>query len=472
MSGDFPKIPTTGSAANGAIHPSDPFVSLQNVNPSANIIMPLTFSHVFPSIPIQGQECVPPLNRPAIEKEMGDGSGGYEQNGEHTMNNQDSVQQTPNMPVTLSHVYPSIPVTENQREIAPLNAKKSELMSGNNELEAAVSMSISDCSQLLRDVAEIRQDNAERIVMYGKLYETMSIIFAGGPQTVEGAASPTLYSETQAIYLNPILQLEGGFRIDDGLSIQARTSLTNLARRLTTAFRFKVSSSNDDQSWTSLSDCPEEIMRLSLWRATEPGYAVGLYLSSVCSIHLPYSHHHVFDFLQDARRRDLIDNPFNNTSFHEVASSGDGSHPGSRISLLRVDGPLLARSLSESLEFMLQESFTNESESVIAYTSLDQVAARQVMSGTDTSIIPIRPLGYVIAPKKQIITNAEQVFGTSRIQKEEYTYPGCLLTVVYQILCSPDPHADHNFSNETIAEQIRSALHHIRATISRAISIM
>lgn len=52
MSGDFPMIPTTGSAANGAFHPSDPFVSLQNVNPNIMSSMPLTFGHVYPSIPV------------------------------------------------------------------------------------------------------------------------------------------------------------------------------------------------------------------------------------------------------------------------------------------------------------------------------------------------------------------------------------------------------------------------------------
>lgn len=59
-------------------------------------------------------------------------------------------------------------------------------------------------------------------------------------------------------------------------------------------------------------------------------------------------------------------------------------------------------SSSESVEFMLQESFGNESESVIAYTLMDEAAAGSVMIGTDTSIIPIHPVGYMIALINQI----------------------------------------------------------------------
>lgn len=59
-------------------------------------VLHVNFYHEF--IQLQGQESVPPpLNRPAIEEEMGDGSGGYEQNGGHSNNDQDSdsVHQTP-----------------------------------------------------------------------------------------------------------------------------------------------------------------------------------------------------------------------------------------------------------------------------------------------------------------------------------------------------------------------------------------
>lgn len=104
------------------------------------------------------------------------------------------------------------------------------------------------------------------------------------------------------------MKILGGLITDDVVvpSIQARTNLMNLAKRLTTAFRLIISSSGDEQSWTSLSDYPEETIRVSLRRATEPGHAVGLFLSAVSTIQLPYSHHQVFDFLRDERRRDEV----------------------------------------------------------------------------------------------------------------------------------------------------------------------
>lgn len=68
-------------------------------------------------------------------------------------------------------------------------------------------------------------------------------------------------------------------------------------------FRVIISNSGNEQSWTSLSDCPEETVKVCLWKATEPGHAVGLFLSAVSTIQLPYSHHQVFDFLRDERRR-------------------------------------------------------------------------------------------------------------------------------------------------------------------------
>ena len=98
-------------------------------------------------------------------------------------------------------------------------------------------------------------------------------------------------------------------------SPEARTNLMNLAQRMIRTFCVSLSSSSG-QSWTALSDCPEDTIRITTTKATEPGHPNGLILSAVSTTWLPYSHHQVFDLLRDERSRAQVLLILYTTTFH------------------------------------------------------------------------------------------------------------------------------------------------------------
>ncbi|XP_017232692.1 homeobox-leucine zipper protein HDG5 isoform X2 [Daucus carota subsp. sativus] len=235
-------------------------------------------------------------------------------------------------------------------------------------------------------------------------------------------------------------------------SPEARTNLMNLAQRMIRTFCVSLSSSSG-QSWTALSDCPEDTIRITTTKATEPGHPNGLILSAVSTTWLPYSHHQVFDLLRDERSRAQMEVLSNGYSLNEVAHIANGSHPGNCISLLRIN---VASNSSQTVEFMLQESCTDESGSIVAYTTLDVDAVQLAMNGEDPSCIPILPLGFVIVPVNQ----------NNGIATQD---PGCLLTIGLQVLASTVPNAKLNLSSVTaINNHICNTIHQINTALSGA----
>ncbi|KAK1387586.1 hypothetical protein POM88_015764 [Heracleum sosnowskyi] len=76
-------------------------------------------------------------------------------------------------------------------------------------------------------------------------------------------------------------------------------------------------------------------------------------------------------------------------------------------------------SSSQIAEYVLQESYINKFESVVAYSTME---VGGVLGRTDQSTTPILPLGFVILNQD----------------------PGCLLTVGVQALASTNPDDDLN----------------------------
>lgn len=85
-------------------------------------------------------------------------------------------------------------------------------------------------------------------------------------------------------------------------SPEARKSLMNLAQRMIKTFCMNISTCCG-QSWTALSDSPDDTVRITTRKVTEPGQPNGLILSAVSTSWLPYNHFQVFDLLRDERRR-------------------------------------------------------------------------------------------------------------------------------------------------------------------------
>lgn len=124
--------------------------------------------------------------------------------------------------------------------------------------------------------------------------------------------------------------------------------------------------------------------------------------------------------------------------------------------LISTSHTQVASNSSQTVEFMLQESCTDESGSLVAYTTLDVDAVQLAMNGEDPSSIPILPLGFVIVPTNQNNNNDTQD-------------PGCLLTIGLQVLASTVPNAKLNLSSVTaINNHICNTIHQINTALSGA----
>ncbi|KAL0446463.1 UNVERIFIED_CONTAM: Homeobox-leucine zipper protein ROC3 [Sesamum latifolium] len=214
-----------------------------------------------------------------------------------------------------------------------------------------------------------------------------------------------------------------------------------------------------------LSDCADDTVRITTRKVTEPGQPSGLILSAVSTTWLPYQHNQVFDFLRDERRRAQLEVLSNGNSLHEVAHIANGSHPGNCISLLRIN---VASNSSQSVELVLQESCSDDSGSIVVYTTIDVDAIQMAMNGEDPSCIPLLPLGFVIVPMGQIANNDTGIADSKQASENGTHLPdsGCLLTVGLQVLASTIPSAKLNLSSVTAIN------HHLCNTVQQINAVL
>ncbi|PIN18690.1 Transcription factor, contains HOX domain [Handroanthus impetiginosus] len=252
-------------------------------------------------------------------------------------------------------------------------------------------------------------------------------------------------------------------------SPEARKSLMNLAQRMIRTFCLNISTSYG-QSWTALSDSADDTVRITTRKVTEPGQPNGLILSAVSTTWLPYQHKQVFDFLRDERRRAQLEVLSNGNSLHEVAHIANGSNPGNCISLLRIN---VASNSSQSVELVLQESCSDDSGSIVVYTTIDVDAIQMAMNGEDPSCIPLLPLGFVIIPLGQTNNNDPSTIANEanvkQLQASEDGHlpdSGCLLTVGLQVLASTIPTAKLNLSSVTAIN------HHLCNTVQQINAVL
>ncbi|KAL3497891.1 hypothetical protein ACH5RR_040623 [Cinchona calisaya] len=249
---------------------------------------------------------------------------------------------------------------------------------------------------------------------------------------------------------------------------EARKNLMNLAQRMIRTFSVNISTSCG-QSWTALSDSADDTVRITTRKVSEPGEPSGLILTAVSTTWLPYPHYQVFDLLRDERRRAQLDVLSNGNSLHEVAHIANGSHPGNCISLLRIN---VASNSSQRVELMLQESCTDESGSLVVYTTVDVEAIQLAMNGEDPSCISLLPMGFFIHPIANYANNPPPdsgscLSGETKIAVQSSSDHdlsgggGCLLTVGMQVLASTIPTAKLNLSSVTAIN------HHICNTVQQ-----
>lgn len=139
----------------------------------------------------------------------------------------------------------------------------------------------------------------------------------------------------------------------------------------------------------------------------------------------------------------------------------------------------VASNSSQNVELMLQESCTDESGSLVAYTTVDLDAIQLAMNGEDPSCIPLLPLGFVIVPVGHTNHDSTVNLPAGDICPDpiqEYAEngnnlpdSGCLLTVGLQVLASTNPSAKLNLSSVTaINNHICNTVHQINAALNGA----
>lgn len=232
-------------------------------------------------------------------------------------------------------------------------------------------------------------------------------------------------------------------------SPEARKNMMRLAQRMIRTFSLNISTSSG-QSWTALPDSHDGTVRIVSREITEPGQPNGVVLSAVSTTWLPYPHFLVFDLLRNEHRRSQLEVLSNGNALHEVAHIANGSHPGNCISLLRIN---VASNSSQHVDLMLQESCSDQSGSLVVFTTVDVESIQLAMSGEDPSCIPLLPLGFVIVPVQPSSSTVSE--GNSMQSNSEdgkgngHNNSGCLLTVGLQALASTIPSAKLNFSSVT-----------------------
>ncbi|XP_024021696.1 homeobox-leucine zipper protein HDG5 isoform X2 [Morus notabilis] len=259
-------------------------------------------------------------------------------------------------------------------------------------------------------------------------------------------------------------------------SPEARKNMMNLAQRMIKTFCANISTSGG-QSWTALSDSPDDTVRITTRKITEPGQPNGLILSAVSTTWLPYPHNQVFELLRDEHRRCQLEVLSNGNSLHEVAHIANGSHPGNCISLLRIN---VASNSSQHVELMLQESCTDQSGSLVVYSTMEVDAIQLAMSGEDPSCIRILPIGFSIIPVEPTAAVASPADGSSSSAAAASSSeaaaaaaaaagsakPSCLLTVGLHVLVSTIPSAKLSLPSVTaLNNHLNNTVHQIVAAL-------
>lgn len=138
----------------------------------------------------------------------------------------------------------------------------------------------------------------------------------------------------------------------------------------------------------------------------------------------------------------------------------------------------VASNSSQHVELMLQESCTDQSGSLVVYTTVDVDSIQLAMSSEDPSCIPLLPIGFVIIPVESTTNTTHTASGdgnpmpSSEEGNASTTSPaGCLLTVVLQIVASTIPSAKLNLSSVTaINNHLCNTVHQINAALSNSSS--
>ncbi|KAG7018323.1 Homeobox-leucine zipper protein GLABRA 2, partial [Cucurbita argyrosperma subsp. argyrosperma] len=180
-----------------------------------------------------------------------------------------------------------------------------------------------------------------------------------------------------------------------------------LAFFMATNIPMKDSNASSYQTWTKVvGKTGEDIRVCSRKNLSDLGEPIGAILCAVSSLWLPVSPHLLFHFLRDQARR------------HQTIGSKE----------------------SNSSMWILQDSSTNSSESMVVYSGVDVTGMQSVMTGCDSSSLTILPSGFSILPDGAV-SRPPLLITRQKDDKTANTNGGVLLTAAVQILIDASPSA-------------------------------
>ncbi|KAF8400808.1 hypothetical protein HHK36_014110 [Tetracentron sinense] len=238
-------------------------------------------------------------------------------------------------------------------------------------------------------------------------------------------------------------------------TLAGRKSVLKLAQRMSMGFCRAVGASSY-HTWTKVSTKGGEDIRVaSRKNLNDPGEPLGVILCAVSSVWLPVSSQALFDFLRDEARRSEWDIMSNGGPSQSIANLSKGQDRGNTVTLHAMKS-------KENSMWVLQDSCTNAYESMVVYAPVDITGMQSVMTGCDSSNIPILPSGFSILPDG---LETRPLVITSR-PEEKTMDGGSLLTIAFQILANSSPTAKLTMDSvETVNTLISCTMQNIKTSL-------
>ncbi|KAH6835740.1 hypothetical protein C2S53_002929 [Perilla frutescens var. hirtella] len=216
------------------------------------------------------------------------------------------------------------------------------------------------------------------------------------------------------------------------LSPSGKKSIVKLAQRMTRSFCTGVCSTVDE--WEVVQDADNT--KLMTWKSNgNSGVPPGVILSASTTVWMPVSPQQLIDFLQNEKTRSHWDVLSQDGPMHPMLRISKGQDLDNNISILHTSAPSDA---NQSNVLILQEICGDALGSLIVHAAVPTAEMNVVMSGSDSSSVPILPSGFAVFPDcipdscKPESCNEGQYGGGSS---------GSLLTIGFQILVSNLPAA-------------------------------
>ncbi|KAM7480466.1 hypothetical protein LguiA_028679 [Lonicera macranthoides] len=234
-------------------------------------------------------------------------------------------------------------------------------------------------------------------------------------------------------------------------TLAGRKSILKLAQRMTWSFCRALGASSY-HTWNKVpSKTGDDLRVASRKNLNDPGEPLGVILCAVSSVWLPVSHQALFDFLRDDTRRKEWDIMANGGPVQSIANLAKGQDRGNAVSVQTMK--------SKENMWILQDSCTNSYESIVVYAPVDVNGMQSVMTGCDSSNVPILASGFSILPDG---LESRPTVITSR-PEEKNSEGGSLLTIAFQILTNDSPSAKPTMESvESVNTLISCTLHNIK----------